>query len=398
MKIKWSSPGRLCFRVAGFLVAGVMVSMVFLGAVDTHAWFTSQARSNLEVRAASTEDIISEIKLDSGINPEYMILEGSTNLEARSGMIYFELEGEIAEYLLHINPIRIEGGFTYKIALEPNLNLFQHTKLLNPFKNQKIKGTLRVKYLNEFINEPIEIVFTKEYLRGKIMENIHRQSPEVTKLNSDHEARTEITTLMTYLANHLDWQEASSNSKQMVSTQEILMMNRREVEELEGIVLREVSVEAFEFSEDQNKIISIIAPTLQGYIKNLYSTVVELVAELNEKILIIVGLEKRVEGLEVEKANLYMELVEAKADIQRINDENSRLIRELEALLEEVNAVPETILPEGPDNQGGAVPEEEGQEDEEQEKSDQENKEEDPSTGIDESDHEKSKISDEDLM
>lgn len=337
MKNKGSSAGGIVFRAIGFLMAGVMLSMVFLGTIDTQSWFYDKTTANMEVAAATTEDIISFIGVDDKENPQEIILEGSSNLQ-HDATIYFAVEGDIDEYILHINPVKIQANKQYKIPIEPNLNTYQYVKLLEwPWQNGKVTGRIRVKYLNEFVKEDIEISFTKKYLRQRIIDEIERRRVEITSVEDSEEARGEITTLITYLASHLKWQkedndvsflngDSKSEKRSSIQTYNQLGFQSKEGIQLE---LEKVPIEKLELNEDQSKIIEIIAPTLQKYLDKLYEIVVNLVDKINEKIIVIAGLEK-------EKDELNKSLEEARKEIENLKNENQRLTEENYSLQREI--------------------------------------------------------------
>ena len=351
MKKIESSAGRVLVRTTCFLLAGIMTSMVFIG-VDTHSWFTSNARAVMEVRAVTTDSILTIVGLRDSKrematrNPSFIEIKGANSLNGKS-LIYFSVEGKIAEYILHINPVWLESSNTYLIPIDLDLNIKQFTNLARMKKTDLIEGIIKVKYLNEFINEEIPVSFTVDYLRSIHHASIVRSEVEIIE-NDD--ARTEITNTITYLASHLEW--VNSGDMEMLlgspitmsrSSSENLMSVNLEMEILEEVALEVVPVDKFLLNTEQSSIISIIAPPLQGYIDRLYSIVVELVAKLNDKIIMITNLEKQIEGLYNDRTQLSKLLEEYKQRSESLEAENSALAAQNKALLDEIATLQEAL-------------------------------------------------------
>jgi len=207
MKSKRSSAGGILFRTTGFLVAGVMTSMVFLGTLtlDTKSWFTSQMTVNMEVSAATTEDILKKINLDgtvledgSILNPAEIELKKADDIKY-DPTIYFEVEGNVAEYILQINSVKLEGNGVHSRSIDVNVNSVQNNELSN---NETVTGKIRIKYLNGFIDEEFKVTFTGEYLKKEHNETI------ITGISS----KEDMANLIANIASLIDWSETTKST------------------------------------------------------------------------------------------------------------------------------------------------------------------------------------------
>lgn len=167
--IKKAAAGSVA-RTAAFLLAGALVSTGTLACLDTYAWFRSRTAGELMVSAAGEEDIIKEVRVNYNneagkTDPVSFTITRADGLVIDPLRLHFSIEGDIAEYLLHLNPVELfalAGGKT--VELKPKLDLEELLRLLLNGTPERLTGIIRIKYMNEFINKGIEITFTRDYL------------------------------------------------------------------------------------------------------------------------------------------------------------------------------------------------------------------------------------------
>ncbi|WP_427337766.1 hypothetical protein [Caloranaerobacter sp. DY30410] len=192
-KSKKQKVSKTILKVIGFITTGILISMILSINMDTYSWFTSKTAYDMNVTAATTDDILEEIEIEK-INPEEIILK--KNLIDIEPVIYFSVEGEISEYILHINPIRLKTHERYIIPINVTVNLQQIMDLL--MKNKKrIYGTIKIKYLNEYIDEERNIEFTREYLLTKLLNRLGIQYLDV---DNEYEKEEYLKKVMMYIA------------------------------------------------------------------------------------------------------------------------------------------------------------------------------------------------------
>jgi hypothetical protein len=165
---------KFIHKVAGFLLAGMLVNIGMPENPGTYALFTHSAFSKLEVRAASTEDILQlwEVVEDCTGSSRELVLQKAEKCGS-SPVIYFSLEGEAANYVLHINPVTLSSGEKYEIPIDTDVNLMQYMELLSD-RRSFIEGTVRIKYLNAFVDEAKTIKISRSLLLERFMQPIRR--------------------------------------------------------------------------------------------------------------------------------------------------------------------------------------------------------------------------------
>ena len=332
-----SSKGGIFTRAMGFLLVGLMLNMIFLNPMTTYSWFTSEASTSMHVTAATTENIITDIGVDENVNPKNLLFSGSQDLLDREVIIYFSVDGDINEHILHINPVTVQANKDYSIPIEPNINLIQYISLINlfPWQSDTVKGHLSIKYLNEFIDHKIELTFTKEYLRGIFKEQIQRTNTASINIADNPEAANEIIEATSYLASQIAWENNSSlmalrnlPSTHMGSSVNMLEKNNEAPE----IVLQGIPIGKYEFSDEQSKIIKIVSPSLPSYLDELYGAMLDLINSINEKISTIFELEQQVDDLQNTVEDLNIQLQVKLEEIESLQAKNSNLTNQLSSL------------------------------------------------------------------
>lgn len=146
----------------------------------TYASFSNKTTSNVVVTSSKTEDIIKNIEIqcyedkckslnsniedDVYINPMYIKLLKSDDISF-TPVIYFSVEGDALNYILNVNPVKPQNpGNEVKVPIKLKLTPSDLVNLLTIDKDYPVEGQIVVKYLNEYINIPKKIKFSKEYL------------------------------------------------------------------------------------------------------------------------------------------------------------------------------------------------------------------------------------------
>jgi hypothetical protein len=322
--------------------------MALMGTMDTYSWFSSTLSRSIEVSAASTSDIFTELAVTpSNENPTKITLKGadSEKLDFYEPILYFAVEGEAAEYIIHINPIRVKRN---DIA-EANIKICVDQSKFSLLKNGDIiKGSIYVKYLNEFIDEKIDITFTGKYLRDQALGK---------NITDSSQWDAQITRFITDIAQEKTWEEANWTQEEQ-SQEELVNLLTADLGS-EEISLRafnttlieddiaeneiiQVPISPLAITEEQKQILDIIIPKASQYLQDIYNVVVDLVHQLNEKIQEIAQL-KTIEAelsiqlneLEVEKETLLSEKEDLQAQVDKLKLQNEEYQRDIHSLISE---------------------------------------------------------------
>lgn len=309
-------------RTVGFVIAGIIVSMTFSYDTGTYSIFSSSTGSELRVKAAETKDIIRSFTTNHAENPTKLQISRAEDIPY-DPVIYFDIEGEAANYILHVNSIKLKKNGVYEIPIEPDVNYNQYFSLYNkPY--EKVEGTVRIKFLNEFINEEVKITFDKCYLQSIFYEKIKRKAivepkdpvrNRVAQLNEITEpegyvspfgsdaASAGLLDLMLYTAKQRGWQEVKWD---------------------EG----EDYISKPRLDAGQIGIIGIIAPKLAEYIDRLHGLTETLRDKLQKKNLEADELAAKVKKLDEEKTELEKEKIQLAASVQELSSTIAKMKEE----------------------------------------------------------------------
>lgn len=341
-------------KTLAILVAGIMVSVIMLGNLDTYSWFISSSEGSVSVAAAVTEDIIDTFELITDGKDKNTIAIRIRKSEERTDnpLVYFEIEGEAVNYILHLNPLRLEERGLYVIPIETDVNLNQFANLL--YRSKNIEGTLRVKYLNEFIDESYELSFSPKYLRNRLLDEIINkgarleqeknnkmrmmsfiETPEEAGENLSKQDSEEITiAAITSLAELLEWQRIGLGME----------VGEKSDEELFHI--------GIELTSNQEFLMDIMYPGLKKYLESLQEYISVLKSKLEDKNAQMASLDEKLAALESQ----YEELLEENASlVEQIN--NMAPIKL--PVTPPSNTIPDITPPPatgGGDTAGGGVP------------------------------------------
>lgn len=325
-----SKDKKVIVRVACVLIGSVIVSVSALMInFDTFSWFTSNAKSEMSVTAATTKNIIETIEMvEEGGSCTGIRLVKNEELEGKP-IIYFEIEGEAADYILHVNPAELIGDGEYIVPIEPNINFAQHLKLfLVPiwrWDANPIEGTIRVKYLNGFIDEEHEIQLTRDYLYERFWENIERQGVEFSRAGDVEDTREEVVKLITNIADFVSWEEESTTED---NTSRISIMSFNSEDSSISSDMYITPITRLVLSLEQEDIIEVIAPKLLSHLESLYDKIEELTAFLTEKLEEIAELTFKVEEQEVKILTLEEEKLVLDSKVAEMTTQNEELSQE----------------------------------------------------------------------
>ncbi|MDI6706594.1 MAG: hypothetical protein QME73_10095, partial [Bacillota bacterium] len=258
----------LMLRVGACLLSGIMISMVLIGNVGSFSWFTDTAAGSARFSVVSIEDIISSYGVDSEINPTKIQITKAEGLEF-DPVLYFSVEGEASDYMRHIGPVRLKKR-NEEIRLAVGITVVQYLKLVDSLDDKDtIKGRIRIKYLNEFIDESLDISFTREYLVDEFKRNIEELFSSKNQ-KGRMGANGSFSDLIIYLGESARWEEVDT----------------------------EVRLNLTQFQE---QVIDIFVPGLRQYI----SAAEDEVEKLTQR---VETLQDRIDSLERQNASLGAEI------------------------------------------------------------------------------------------
>lgn len=323
----------LLLRTAAVLVAGLMISAVFLANAGSLSWFVSSAAGTAHLSAAETEDIIESIEIiyedvdtETGeeYNPVAVKLRKAQSFEP-APLIFFSIEGKAAEYVLHINPVRLDSNAYYIVPVETDINVYEYGLLDN--EEEPIRGVIWIKYMNEYIDEPKEIAFTRDFLSKRLMADIIRGEVK-TEEPQRKVSMMRIGSLIEspeFAASNNQNEKAKGISIEDMTIRAVLAL--AELVEWKGIdAVSDFSI-GLNLTSNQEFLMDIIYPGLKGYVEGLKSYIGTLKAEIEEKNLRLASLDEQLASLEGQ----YNQLME----------ENAKLTEQINSL----TVIPPPVIP-----------------------------------------------------
>ena len=302
------------YRAIGLVLAGIVIALGFT-LTNTYSWFTDNRDGHGKVIATSREDIISHMEVYyRGDTPVLKLIKGD-GIEY-TPVIFFSVEGDAKDYVLHVDSVKLCDEV--EVPIIPNINLSQAFGLIIGPK-EEIVGNIRVKHLNEFIDETLEIRFSKEYLLKRYFLNMGLNSLDGYHLS--HGQQMELMDLvedtLLYTGRYLEWEPI-------------------EWEEYEDWI-GEANI-----SSGQARLIDIIASNILEYNKRIYEVFditmekfkiamekINVLEDERESLLTkISGLEEenaalltKISGLEGEYASLISYISDLESEIHRLRTE-----------------------------------------------------------------------------
>ena len=181
--------------ITGITIGTVIFSIVATSPLTT-SYFISSANAEANVRVAQFKDLIKYsfqcVSLQNGkflatledetviyptdskeipkivINPNLIRIFAGNDLKTSSPVVYFDVEGDIKNYINPVNPVYYKKGEENginKSDIDINFNLEKFiSDNNNNISNKNITGTITIRYLNSYKYEKIPVEFTRQYL------------------------------------------------------------------------------------------------------------------------------------------------------------------------------------------------------------------------------------------
>lgn len=338
----------LLFRIGCCFLSGIFISMILLGSFDTYSWFTSKVESNISVSAAGKDDILEtlEIVTDKCGNTIGIKLKKNPNFNSNP-IIYFGVDGFADRFTVHIDPVELTTDEVVTRCIEVNATPKQLSKIK---KDQIVTGTLQVYYGNKYIHETIPLQFSKQYIKWNRIGN---------KVSSLKQYTEGIFEEMMLLADEKSWEEASWGNNSGNETVKVMSLNApksmTKSSVFSSFAVKDTSssvemvknpISMLEITDEQNQLLDLVVPKLTEYIGELYSTIEDLVKQLNDKIAESAQLKLDIQDIETQKSELenektaiqseYEQLIVVKDDLtvelEELNEENQGLKDEIDSL------------------------------------------------------------------
>lgn len=305
---------KTLIRGLAFLLAGIFIALVFTITPGTYSLFRKEyIGPTTMVKAGGTKDFIKESKIEYRGKAPYLKLKRADDVDY-APVIFFSIEGELKEYILHMDSVKLDNESS--IPIIPNINLPQSISLiLSPKK--EIKGKIKIKHLNDFINETVDLSISKDYLLERYFLNRGHKNFKMGSLSNREkdEMGKLVKEMISHTSPYMDWDK-------------VIWEDRgNKIEEL-GKVGAPIS--KAKLSSDQAAVIDLIAPNLLNYNEKLYSLLEIMVRDLNLKI-------DENNLLKKEKQELLDKSISLEATIIELNDQVKKLKVENNGLYDQVN-------------------------------------------------------------
>lgn len=307
---------RRLFKVLGFLLGGIIIALVFVTPLETYSWFIKDHKGPTgNVEAARTKDFIENMEIEYNGGQAFIKLEKGKTVDY-SPIIFFVIEGDIKDYILHINSAKLEDEL--KIPIIPNVNLPQAVSLiLSP--NREVKGKIKIRHLNDFIDESLEVSISKKYLLERYFCNRGSRRSEIVSMSSNEKDQLENFTeaMISYTDIYMDWEDVIWE----------------DWEEDGFRVLKDeyvsLPISKMDISSHQRNLIHIITPDLLTYTDKLYELLEGFVGDLNGKIDENKQLKEEKEKLSNEIKELEEKTSELNNEIMNLRDQNNSLTNQI---------------------------------------------------------------------
>jgi hypothetical protein len=166
---------NLFLKGLGFLIAGVIVSIALFGNYETYALFSKKFQSQIFVKAAYADNLIKNVELEEQRDGSIWIEIKRDSAFGYRPDIGFAIEGDIAPYILHMNPITVEKNGIYRIPLVTTINHHQFvelTLLKARTKQKSLSGWLTVKNFDGKVIATKDITINIDYLLNRVKDEI----------------------------------------------------------------------------------------------------------------------------------------------------------------------------------------------------------------------------------
>jgi hypothetical protein len=265
MGCKKNVMSRFVLRITAFLIGGFLVGVGFFCNLDTYSWFTSSLSNDVSVKAASANDLIQYLYVaqDMNNNSKEIVVRKAINC-SQDPLICFSVEGEIANFILNINPVKLSAKSEYTIPIETDINLVQYLQVALK-QNDWITGVLKVKYLN-FINKEIEVKFSKQYLMSRFLHKIKTTGTETAGME-DQKGKN--LTISTQASNNFSIPLSERNQVNPLLSDLIINIANYGLWDKVQWSDNGTSLTVPEMSIEQDKVLNILIPGFNEYIDRL---------------------------------------------------------------------------------------------------------------------------------
>ncbi|MEQ2526085.1 hypothetical protein WMO40_05170 [Bacillaceae bacterium CLA-AA-H227] len=235
---------KTSFKSIVFLV--IVLLLLMTANQDSYALFFTKYQEQLGVSSASAENLIKYVQI---IEQEDKSLVIEIMRDSEYGYrpdVGLAIEGEISEFILHINPVKVDKNGIYQIPIVPNINFHQYWKLLLMKISQEkntVSGSVAVKNFDGKVIDQKAIEIDIDYLLNRIDADIINSEAEIKKMMHEDVAKMEVATLISTMASTMNWEEQTKGMNLLTSN--------------------------YSLSSYQDSMIRAIAPNLMGHLKKL---------------------------------------------------------------------------------------------------------------------------------
>lgn len=295
---------NVLYKVIGFVLISIIIILSFM-VNDTYSQFVDSRDGYGKVIATSKKDIIADMEVYYKGDVPILRLKKGNGIDY-APVVFFSIEGKAKDYVLHINSVKLYDEV--EVPIVPNINLPQALYLiLSP--EEAIVGEIRIKHLNEFIDESIEIKFTKDYLLRQYF--LNRGLEDSNYYHFSYKGENGIIDLvkdaLLYTGRYLNWETIKWDE------------GRNWIGEIN-------------ISTEQSQLIDVIAPNLLDYHKRLYEVLDTTIGDLKAE-------REKNNILNEENQNLLTR-------IKTLEEENSKLNSHILTLQMESNPISQEDEPE----------------------------------------------------
>ena len=162
-------------KIPGLMAVVLLIAGIVLANAETDAAFFRTFDQGLGISAASAESLLKSVEIkenqDGGL---YIEVVRDSEFGYRP-YIGFAVEGDLSEYIVHINPVKLEKNGVYQVPIEMNLNVHQYLQLswLKNVKNQSVlQGSITVMNFDGKVIAQEQAEVEIDYILSRITKDI----------------------------------------------------------------------------------------------------------------------------------------------------------------------------------------------------------------------------------
>lgn len=217
-----SSHTKGVFRKVKFTALCGILTVLFVTNNESYSFFSKSSQDQMQVTSASAENLVSNVEILEQQDGSLVIQITRDSEYGYRPDVGFVIEGELANYILHINPVTIDVNGVYEIPIEPNLNTYQFLDLLRLKYSQQdsnIPGLVTVKNFDGKIIDSKEIEISIDYLLSRIDDPIIRSNANDFQYNQiDDFEMANVTKLITNIAGQINWENGMMHTMERTPT------------------------------------------------------------------------------------------------------------------------------------------------------------------------------------